>query len=1072
MNPSIHQQMRKRERGQTIIVAMIILGLLLILGFVFIGIINRNIQTSGRLQDRSVANDLSEAGIRYAHAQMLRSELGADWRGTPTPPVTTGAANDLSIDPDAFYLRPAAFLSSGQRARFGGVNAPFDQGGPDGLGPFIRVNFTQGRSLFRVRWSQSDANLFRTNPLGALRSPGLARNYLIIESVGREGRVNVNDPTTLNTGSARRIQNFASQVVFEQEMAAFREAQARFGNNAVQRAFASIGVIEHARFITNKFRASRPAEIGGPQELGAVHRDDTASVAQNLVYRLGGEIPLVTVTNGSTASLPTTPFPGGGSMHVNGDLKLFGRVQFNLNRPLGDAVTVAGAISSDDNSALVNFNVSTINGGGNWTTTVESGTATAAQIRSGNPAFSTFNGLLRDGENELDVANRPRGVGRKDPPSIAAKDPQTGATRYVAMARDSGIQSGMGNSGRYGYGRNVYVGNGNRRQQAVDPTSRMTSGGESSLVSEWLSPGGDPSTTGWRGWLYTPPGAYMVLLPDGFTITLDGEGDDVRWRNPDGSLTNESTNRYRLGRGSDGRLHIVNTFTFPDPNTINGNLNTGDFDQGPEFGGVVTFEGNVRVRGVIPTDIQLTVVSNATVYVEGSITKGVTGNQWTASYPAGIRFNVGQRLTRLSRSMLMLMAKDYVTLNTTQFFGPSRSQQVLVKEDVPTIGAFNPLVMRSSDPEGLRTLVDFALDPGTDGGNPTNPSTWRPYVLGYAPPSNPSARMPSNLLLAHTMDNGAATASFYTLDVNRPAGNSTYLFPGSDNSVLPPLSNLASEFVAGTYLPLYGLGAENFERYNQVEQIAFPFVNPGQVTLAANGATFTSTSPFGGYTLLQNGLNELQFRPTSVGGLATNDTLFGRVAVTPHDIRIEASLYAEEGSFFVIPGPWFNPNPNDTFARWNRVDDNGGATLSGDEKNLRRLQEFGSYPSMPFFGEPLDVRIQVVGAVSENLPVPMSVQAEWMRKWGWIPEFQGSSGVSIPTSHARGTDLSLTNIVPNLTITYDPVLATGRLNGFSGSGDPNDPASPVVRVDDFGRPLPPLPRLPVSPTLAFFGEVR
>ena len=32
-------------------------------------------------------------------------------------------------------------------------------------------------------------------------------------------------------------------------------------------------------------------------------------------------------------------------------------------------------------------------------------------------------------------------------------------------------------------------------------------------------------------------------------------------------------------------------------------------------------------------------------------------------------------------------------------------------------------------------------------------------------------------------------------------------------------------------------------------------------------------------------------------------------ASRPLDVRVEALIYAQEGSFFLIPGPWFNPEP-------------------------------------------------------------------------------------------------------------------------------------------------------------------
>jgi hypothetical protein len=1081
MNSEIRFSIRRRQGGQTIIVAMIILGLLLIIGFVFIGIVNRNVRTSGTLRDRSIAVDLSEAGIRYAHAQMLRSELGADWRGTPTPPAP-GSSADLSLDPDAFYLREPAFLQNGQRAHFiPGANTPFDLGGPDGLGPYFRVTFSNGRALVRVRYAQSDANLFRAQPLGALRNPGLARNYIIIESVGREGKINVNDPTTLTSRTERRIQNYPSAAAFDQEMNAFREAEAHFGGIQVNRAFASIGIIEHARFISNKFRDSRPVELGIPSDLGVRNRNDVATVASRLRYQVGSVFPALTIANGANASVPTANLPGGGSMHVNGDLKLYGQTQLNLNASLGDMVTVAGDISTDEPGARLILNVSRLDATNTWTS--PGGVPLLPdQFSSQSSNFQTL-GVLRDGYPELDIANQPRGVGYKAPPSILVRDPQTGASRYVEMSRDSGAQAGTGNSGRYGYGRNVYVANGASRQMPVDASAAAIAGGETSLVNEWLSPGGNPSSTGWRGWLYAPPGAYMELLKDGFTIQLDGKSDQEKtWRLPNGlfpsqaGLQDRDTIRYRIGAGSDRRLHIVNTYTdwtgtggF-NTNRIDGALTPNDYLAGPEFGGVVYFEGNVRVRGVIPTDVQLSVVSNATVYIEGSITKGVQPNDVS-------HWNVAQasrpgRLNRLSRSMLMLMAKDYVALNTTQFFGSVRGQNVVTKEDADTVGSFNPIVMRAGDANGLRMTADMVLDPNGPTASPTDPSTWRPFNADYFVPGSPASPLKTNLLLSHTMDNGAAPASFLTLDVNSDLGGSSYLFPGTNTTTPVPFNNLASEYLPGTNIGVYGLGGEMFERYAQFESVAIPIIDPNLLTADVNNNRIVSTGPTGSYSLLQTGLNDLRFRPTSVGGLSINDYLIGRIALAPNDVRIEASIYAEEGSFFVIPGPWFNPNPNDTFANWNRVDDQTNAALSDDEKNLRRYQTFGTYPEMPFYGEPIDVKINIVGAVSENMPVPMSVQAEWLRKWGWIPRTHGSSGVSIPASHARDTDLSAQNFVPNLTITYDPVLATGRLNGFANSNNPDDPNSPILRVDSNMRPLPPLPRLPVSPTLAFFGEVR
>ncbi|MBC8065169.1 MAG: hypothetical protein H7Y17_10090 [Chlorobia bacterium] len=193
-----------------------------------------------------------------------------------------------------------------------------------------------------------------------------------------------------------------------------------------------------------------------------------------------------------------------------------------------------------------------------------------------------------------------------------------------------------------------------------------------------------------------------------------------------------------------------------------------------------------------------------------------------------------------------------------------------------------------------------------------------------------------------------------------------------------------------------------------------------------------------------------------------------RAAMVPNDVRIEASVYAEDGSFFVIPSPWFNPNPNDRrdtyMARVIAV----GATQAQTE----RYENFGSAPITPFYGEPIDVRVKIIGAVSQNMPAPMSQQAEWLKKWGWIPRSLGDTGRRIPAQHVpAGFDLNTDLYVPNFIITYDPALGSGRA-WDPANPSPFSPANFPLRVDDDGRMLAPMPRLPVSPTLAYFGEVN
>src|SRR5579862_8872694 len=113
-------------RGQTLVIALIILFVLLLIGFVFLGILNRNIIQANTAQQRTLSADLADAGVRYVQEQLLNNPLGADWRPAPTlpliiedgsnpPNIYTYPANPppnskalYAVDPDEYWIRPAS----------------------------------------------------------------------------------------------------------------------------------------------------------------------------------------------------------------------------------------------------------------------------------------------------------------------------------------------------------------------------------------------------------------------------------------------------------------------------------------------------------------------------------------------------------------------------------------------------------------------------------------------------------------------------------------------------------------------------------------------------------------------------------------------------------------------------------------------------------------------------------------------------------------------------------------------------------------------------------------------------
>jgi hypothetical protein len=1095
---------RKTQQGQTLIVALLILGVLLILGAVFATILSRTIRSTTVAKQRGQNNDFAEAGIRYAHGQLVNSEAGADWRMIPT--VMSESAPDFTRDPDAYYMRPPALDLGGGSLEFPNARR-IDQGGPDGLGPFGRVDYRGGRSLVRVRYAPGDPSIFNSQGVGYLRDTGLARNYLVIESIGRQGEVRQNDPSIAGSRGAVQYRNYSDQSVFQAQFAKMQEFDEKEVTSRKLIAFAQIGLIDYARFVHNKYKSSKPIEVGMPDDLGTRYRDTnlTAGTPITTPIQLGGTAfaPNL-VANGAVVNTATGEnVPANGSVRFNGDVRFVGNTILNLNQTFGDQLLASGVIGTGTGPASLTVNVARWN---QATTTWATNTVNPT-LNSYSEQFNTFNGLIRDGLPTPDGNNGTRSVSYLVPPSILANadnSENANVSRYQKLTRDSGRSTGGNNTGINGHGNGVYVNNFSDYQVPDDEEGRRAVGGQASMVQDWLSPFGDgvQFRSGWHGPFYIPVGAFLHLQRDGFVISRNAHPDqdpaERTWKAASGSDSGLTSIKYRVGIGTDGELHVVNTLTPAMSDSINGNLTTADFSLGPQFNGVLYFEGNVRVRGTIPTDVQMTVVSNKTVYIEGSILKGVQANDVTSQYPGVVANN---RLTRPSKSALMLMAKDYVTLNPTMFFGPSSETDAQVERGGQGLSGYNPV--KISAPNGATTLqLELPLQAGN------NPSTLLPENMSYvehdpANPANPAgtgARVNTNLLLTQGLEyaNPGPSNVFYGIHMNRGlTAGSEYQF-----ETLNSVTNTAKDIWASINTPapapafgnIYGLGSEPFQRSPKFETVRFPVINPLDTTpnLALN--QLLNTFDTNNFSLLMQGSNQIELSLTQFGSEPSGNFLLARAAAVPMDIRIEASIFAEEGSFFVIPGDWFNPNPNDRRDRYEQRVATLLPTVSNNLAQARqlasreRLENYGSTPYAPFYGEPIDVKISVSGSISENMPPPMAQQAEWLKKWGWIPTrqagvFNTTSGAprGIPTSHVSNwTRLNAAPFTENLIVAYDPVLATGRVDGNFGTDSAANAANPTniqasvrsTTLNGVVYTLPPMPKLPVSPSLAYFGEVK
>jgi hypothetical protein len=244
----------------------------------------------------------------------------------------------------------------------------------------------------------------------------------------------------------------------------------------------------------------------------------------------------------------------------------------------------------------------------------------------------------------------------------------------------------------------------------------------------------------------------------------------------------------------------------------------------------------------------------------------------------------------------------------------------------------------------------------------------------------------------------------------------------------------------------------------------------------------TAFAPVAVYNAPGDGFSHIEFKITKSPESPATYQL-ERAAILPSDVRIEAVLYAQNNSFFVIPGPWFNDDAGDTMDHY--------ITGVNGVQYLRPHPDQNAAPPIPgftderfpFFGQPIDMRITIDGSVVENMPADTSDQTAWMLKWGWIPKIQGSpmpapgqataheslfsllGGTAAPLANLPGLPLSVQSTLPGigLNIAYDNAAGTAAAAG-TASGN-----TAYVRLDQYGRPLPYAPALPVSPDLLYSG---
>ena len=298
--PRYNRGSRKGEAGQTLVLAVTVMFLLVFLGGVFIALLRRNMSATERHSDALNAQQLAEAGISFVNDRLTNSVEGADWRpipdSTPVLVAGNGALKPISVkpgcgdavtraaldpqDPDYKWLRPWAAADSGpaitiQDTRAYKVTNP-DTGKRDSpeltlypagpTGGYTRMNYGGGRFLIRVTYNPvNDPRVGAVAPdFVKANQPSPLSRFIRIEAAGREGIVDREDPTTYAQQSLRR-ELIAFKPISLIDYVRFITDRQRSGENFTLGAskFPLLGVAEAAKSDTEAQQAGVPARFFG-----------------------------------------------------------------------------------------------------------------------------------------------------------------------------------------------------------------------------------------------------------------------------------------------------------------------------------------------------------------------------------------------------------------------------------------------------------------------------------------------------------------------------------------------------------------------------------------------------------------------------------------------------------------------------------------------------------------------------------------------------------------------------------------------------------------------------------------
>lgn len=986
----------RRQRGQALLLAIVVMLMLALLAAALVAVIAGSTEESSRDEYRVKAKTLAQAGLRYADEMLTESAQGADWR--PRLPAYLDP-NNAAWDPTT----PQQYWDSFERLR--GWNAAAVRqhyADPTQAVYYIKFRFSMDEAAVAAGTSADPTQDFMTDQNGTLHLDWPIENAELTAPHDHfllrvEYQPDPNDPLSkyLKITSIGRPGG---------DLTAFQELVG----------YKAVGLMDYGLFIHDRQHEGGLTTIGIP----GLDLDGDGSTAS--ANRAGWD---GSAGGNATGSNDYIPLWVEGPLRANTDLQLLAPARLEpVQSSTGwkDKIEVAGALSvaADPSLAPLENSDPTVVGNGDLQVLMEqSDTSVAAFSNRGTGSYSSTAATAPSGNlwpDTLDV-----GVSRLEAPALESYEPLTGVSRWDRMTRYSGVDVNLQeggstvvvNSGELGYGRGIYVNNALQRDNL------------SEVKNTWLHP------ETWGGRRYLPNGCIIELIahyPDPLATTdppviAITRTDGSTWVDPvTGRASGRPTMLFAFPR-KDGNFGLPVLPTASDAGTL----------PIPE-NGLIVCEGNVRVLGRLPYDstgtydYNLTVVSRGSVYVDGPLLR-------PSDYTDAISATDG-RNTRIA-----LLARDHVVLNPTAL-APGPVQGL---PPGPWQGANAADGHWLLDPTGTQAIgLRVAIAKGADGGVMDG----RFISLEHADATSGDG-LPARtaLLLARTraglgrtprIDYSSTTEPLLLNLESATAGAQRAQIPGLSGG--PNSSGFGFRLAIPVFLadwanlnqPIYTLVNTNLGEYwPDTWHAAYQNFNRDPATEDAGVPSFIYAQ--GGIDLLSGqpgesrsdvALKNMKIERFYYDG--SFDEAQPRVGL---DMVVSALMYAERGSFFVIPGNWYDP-------RAETLSDVLDSDLGVTAVRLARLKRY-------------NYRVTVNGAIAVNSWATPMEMADWTDKWSYPPNQVRQSDGTLSDSALGGT--TIFNEYGSVRYRYDWGLRS------NAAGRPN---------------LVHLPALPASPGLVYVGE--